>query len=333
MYANIDKYDPATAGTGEPAELDRWLLSELNQLILDVDGGLEHYDPTGAARRMETFVDDLSNWYVRRSRRRFWKSESDADKLAAYHTLYTALVTLSKLMAPFAPFLADELYRNLVVGVTPSAPESVHLTDFPVADKSKIDQRLSDAIHLAIKVSSLGRAARSQAGIKVRQPLDHAVISVGGTNEREGLEKLAAQVLEEINVKELRFAAYAEVAALKDKGFAVAGLEEAGEEIKSTHLVAVPTTIPPELQTEGLAREIVRRLQTMRRAAGFDIADHIVTWYQGDDYVRDVVKEFAGYIGKETLSNQLKEGAPEAGAFTEKYKLAGSDVTLSVKKV
>ncbi|MDD5038702.1 MAG: isoleucine--tRNA ligase, partial [Dehalococcoidales bacterium] len=172
-YANIDNFIPEAKGTPpELSELDRWIISELNQLIIDVDTALEGYDPTEAGRKIEGFVDELSNWYVRRSRRRFWKSENDADKLAAHTTLYQCLVTLSKLLAPFTPFVAEELYQNLVRSVLPEAAESVHLADFPKEDKSKIDKQLGDDNRLAMKVSSMGRAARAKAGIKVRQPLN-----------------------------------------------------------------------------------------------------------------------------------------------------------------
>ncbi|GAG65485.1 unnamed protein product, partial [marine sediment metagenome] len=141
-YANIDRFTPGSSGTSpEPSELDKWIISELNQLITDVDTALDGYNPTEAGRKIESFVNDLSNWYVRRSRRRFWKSENDADKQLAYTTLYECLVTLSKLLAPFTPFLAEELYQNLVGSVFSEAPDSVHLVDFPVADVAKIDEQ------------------------------------------------------------------------------------------------------------------------------------------------------------------------------------------------
>jgi isoleucyl-tRNA synthetase len=203
-YANIDKFNPAAAATGlEPPELDRWISSELNQLIDDVETALDSYNPTEAGRKIDGFVAVLSNWYVRRSRRRFWKSESDADKLSAYTTLYQCLVTLSKLLAPFTPFLAEELHQNLVCPFFPDAPDSVHLTDFPVADKGKIDKRLSADIRLAVKISSLGRAARSQAGIKVRQPLAVNYVTVSSRQEQTALERIRPQVLEELNIKEI----------------------------------------------------------------------------------------------------------------------------------
>jgi isoleucyl-tRNA synthetase len=322
-YANIDRFVPEKEAVSATSELDKWIISELNQLIADVDSGLEGYNPTEAGRKVEAFVDELSNWYVRRSRRRFWKSESDADKLAAYNTLYECLVTLSKLLAPFAPFVAEEIYRNLVGSVAKDAPESVHLAYFPVADKAKIDQRLSDDVRLVIKVSSLSHAARSEAGIKVRQPLERVMVKVEAKKEREALERLTPQLLEELNVKGLGFVE--ETAELEKAGYVVVS--------EGSHAVAISRDIPDELLAEGVAREIVRRLQTMRRSAGFDIADHIVTCYRGDDYIKKVMGQFADYIKQETLSKELAEGVPGTGAFSESHKLSGHELTLGVKRL
>ncbi|MFC1938735.1 isoleucine--tRNA ligase [Chloroflexota bacterium] len=325
-YANIDHFVPDRGNTPEaPAELDQWIISELNQLILDVDGALNTYNPTDAGRKIEGFVSELSNWYVRRSRRRFWKSESDADKLSAYSTLYECLVALARLTAPFVPFLAEEIYQNLVVTAFPQAPDSVHLADFPVADETKIDKQLSTDTQLAMKVSSLGRAARSKVGIKVRQPLPYAVVSVAGSSQKPGLERVKLQVMEEINIKELKF--------VTDAG----QMDEKKHVVNSEgdYSVAIPTEIPPELLREGLAREIVHRLQTMRRAAGFDIADHIMTCYQGDDHVRQIMEDenLAGYIKQETLSRELSCGVLEEGAFAESYRLGGHEILLSVRRL
>jgi isoleucyl-tRNA synthetase len=342
-YANIDHFIPGSGGTLEPSELDKWIISELNQLVVDVDGALEAYNPMEAGRKIESFVNDLSNWYVRRSRRRFWKSENDADKLAAYNTLYECLATLSKLLAPFTPFLAEELYHNLVGSVFPEAPESVHLADFPVADKTKIDKQLGDDIRLAMEVSSTGRAARSKAGIKVRQPLAHAVVSVSGSSDEKSLERLKSQILEELNVKDIILKGLTEVEELDGHGYAVSGIEQRRIErdfykkglstLFGVHLVAVPIEISPELQLEGLAREIVHRLQTMRRSAGFDIADRIVTYYQGGAYISQVMGDFADYIKRETLSHELVDGVPSEGAFTETYRLGDYDILLAVKRL
>jgi isoleucyl-tRNA synthetase len=270
---------------------------------------------------MEVFVDYLSNWYVRRSRRRFWKSENDADKLAAYRTLYDCLVTFSKLLAPFMPFVAEELYRNLVCSAYPAAPVSVHLSDFPEADESMINQRLSDDIRLAMKVSSLGRAVRSEAGVKVRQPLAKVVVVAKSAKDRESLGRVSAQVVEELNVKAMEV------------------VSEAPEEAPGWRIttegeltVAIPTEIPAGLLAEGMAREVVHRLQTMRRNAGFEIADYIVTYYQGDAYISSVMADFAAYVKQETLSRKLEESVPSEGVFTEKFKLGGHEITLGVKK-
>ncbi len=327
-YANIDKYVPDLSKTvTELPEIDRWLLSELNQLVKDVDNEMENYNPTSAGRRIEEFVDDLSNWYVRRSRRRFWKSENDTDKLSAYNMLYHCLVTVAKLLAPFTPFVAEEMYCNLVCSVAKDAPESIHLVDFPVADESKIDRDLSLDVQLAMRVSSLGRAARSKAGIKVRQPLAKVVVRVPSarltiTTYAPTVE-IRAQVLEELNVKAIEFVETLD--ELNKPGFVTSTEGEVG--------VAVPTEIPPELAAEGLAREIVHRLQTMRRTAGFEIADYITTFYQGDEYVRQVMTDFADYLKQETLSRQLIEGVSAEGAYAETHKLSGHTMVLGVKKL
>ncbi|MDI6814664.1 MAG: isoleucine--tRNA ligase [Dehalococcoidales bacterium] len=326
-YANIDHFTPDSEGASlEPSELDRWIISELNQLIVDVDMALDAYNPTEAGRKIEGFVDELSNWYVRRSRRRFWKSENDADKLSAYTTLYECLVTLSKLLAPFTPFLAEELYQNLVGSTFPQAPDSVHLTDFPVADMNKIDNQLAADTRLVMKIASLGRAARSQAGIKVRQPLAKVMVKVGSSQDRAGVERLMPQVLDELNVKEVAFVD--SVAEFDKPDYAVSS-EGSPEAIA----VAVPTHISPELASEGMAREIVHRLQIMRRSAEFHIADYITTYYQGEEYIRQVIADFSDYIKQETLSRQLIEGVPGEGVFTESHRLGGYDVLLGVRRL
>ncbi|MBI2849642.1 MAG: isoleucine--tRNA ligase [Chloroflexi bacterium] len=326
-YANIDNFVPGSApAPSVRPELDRWILSELNQLIDDVTNGNDNYDPTGAGRKLETFVDNLSNWYVRRSRRRFWKSENDTDKLSAYNTLYECLVTLAKLMAPFTPFLAEELYQNLVRSVSADAPESVHLTDFPVAARDKIDQELTEANRTAMKVSSLGRAARSKAGIKVRQPLQ---VCYFDTSFRRALESEAIRqaVLDELNVKEIRFETPERLAELAEKTGCVV-------DDKIAPSTAIDATLTAELEAEGMAREIVHRIQGMRRSADFEIADHIITYYEGDDYVRQVMKNtaLAEYISLETLSHELTEGLPADVDYKEAFKLGGHEVTLGVKR-
>jgi len=322
-YANIDKFTPDMAGVLSHSELDHWILSELNQLVADVDNGLQNYDPSGAGRKIEDFVGDLSNWYVRRSRRRFWKSENDADKFAAYMTLYQCLVTLAKLLAPFLPFVAEEMYQNLVGSVSPDQPESVHLADFPVADTEKIDKHLAADVRLIMRVSSLGRAARSEAGLKVRQPLSRLLVKVAAERQKKALRHLAPQVLEEVNVKSLDLVD--ELPLTGHKGWPVAS--------EGDVMVMLDADVTPELAAEGMARELVRRLQMMRRSAGFEIADHITTFYQGDEYLNKVIADFAGYIKQETLSEQLLDNAPAEGAYEESFKLEGHELRLGVKRL
>ncbi len=328
-YANIDRFDPTAAPQGERSELDRWLLSELNVLVGKVTDNLDGYEPTNAGRAIQAFVEDLSNWYVRRSRRRFWKpvlttaegSESDADKLAAYQTLYECLVTLTKLLAPFTPFVAEEMYQNLVRSADGDSPESVHLADWPRADSSLVDQPLMDETRLIMRVVSLGRAARSRAGIKVRQPLSRVVVKPRYPVEGEGLRRLEAQLLEELNVSALSVAA----GEPELEGLVVAS-DDAG------YTVGLDTVITPELADEGLARELVHRIQGLRKAAGFEISDHIVTYYQGSERLRQVLARHGDYVRRETLSREIAEGSPPSEAYGEEQTVDGQTVALAVRR-
>ena len=345
-YAEIDKFDPSQkpADWKPENEIDRWVLSELNTLVSQVDGYMDGYEPTSAGRRIQEFVDQLSNWYVRRSRRRFWRKEGDADKLSGYITLHTCLVTVAKLMAPLAPFVAEEMYQNLVCSVDPSAPDSVHLSEYPVADESLVDQPLMEATQLAMKVASMGRAARSKAGLKVRQPLANLLVKIRVPAERGYLDQVRPQVLEELNIKDIQV--IEDDAPLVQKV-----LEEAGDEtetilsvenysvsLEGGYMVAVNGDLSDELREEGLAREVVHRIQGMRRSANFDVTDRIVTYYQGPSKFAEVMQgPFSNYIRDETLSNQLVDGTPDsdsnAGAATESTKIEGMEITLAVHQV
>ncbi|ADJ26052.1 isoleucyl-tRNA synthetase [Dehalogenimonas lykanthroporepellens BL-DC-9] len=321
LYANIDKYDPSGPEPPVVSELDRWILSELNQLIAEVTENMENYDPVSGARAMESFVDYLSNWYVRRSRRRFWKSESDADKLSAYYALYQCLVKTAQLLAPFLPFLADTIYLNLVKSVKPDAPDSVHLTDYPVADQEAIDLNLSTAMRQAMKISSIGRAARAQAGIKVRQPLSRALVKGVSAGKPAGLSALVEAIAEELNVKEIVFTGEndmpAEAAMVADAGLTV----------------GIDTTMTPDLVDEGLVREITHRIQGLRRNADLEIADHIKVYFEASAEIADVIREWDTYIRKETLAVVIVEGVPEdIGLVADAYKLDGKSVKLGVSK-
>ncbi|MDD5312996.1 MAG: isoleucine--tRNA ligase [Dehalococcoidia bacterium] len=321
IYANIDNFVPGKANVKPSSDLDKWLISSLNQLVADVDELLDNYDPTAAGRKIESFVNDLSNWYVRRSRRRFWKSQNDDDKLSAYNTLYQALVTLSKLLAPFIPFIADEMYQNLVRPVDKNAAESVHLASFPVADTSLIDKDIITETDLAMKVCSMGRSARAKSGMKVRQPLPRVVVKTRSKGESKALDRLCSQILDELNVKAIEFA---------DSELPEGGKLSVVSE--GDYQVGIVTELTEELVMEGMAREIVRRLQTMRRSAGLEIADHIVTYYHGDNKFADVFRKFADYIKQETLTSEIIEGAPQAALFTEKFKISGRELALSINK-
>ena len=333
LYAKVDRFVPeplmAENAHGKAfREMDYWIISELNRLVREVNKSMDSYNLTSATRRIEEFVDNLSNWYVRRNRRRFWKSESDADKLAAYTALYQCLVTLSQLLAPFVPFVAEELYQNLCRSVNSQAGESVHLTDFPVADEAKIDDRLNSAVELAMRVSSLGRAARAKAGIKVRQPLAKAVVKVGTEEEKEALEKLAAEVTEEINVKQLIV-----LSEEKERGEFPSNMPDYSIADDTRYWVAIGTELRPELIAEGVSRELVRHLQNMRRNARFDITDHIITYYQTEEpLISQVMRTFANYIKQETLSDELIDTLSPDQTYGEKHRIANGEVSLAIKK-
>ena len=382
-YANIDDYDPkAVHGDLPYSELDRWVRSELNTLIEEVSTALEAYNPTDAGRRIQEFVEDLSNWYVRRSRRRFWKTENDADKLAAYDTLYTCLVTLSKLLAPFTPFVAEELYQNLVRSVDAGAPESVHLANYPDADIDAIDADLNRDTRLVMRLVSLGRAARSKAGVKVRQPLGSALFRVRTDAEASALQRLSDQVAEELNVKEVEATQSLDTYALSKVTFntktygqnfgrdlpqllpEIAKLEpeavqQAGDTLRvgqwdvpraalnveytarpgyavasdAGYVAVCATEVTAELAAEGLARELVHRIQNMRRDAGFDIADHIETFYEAGAEVAQVMTAYEEYVRQETLSDRVATGAAPSDAYTESQEVEGHSVRLSLRRV
>ena len=279
------------------------------------------------------------------ARRRFWKSENDTDKVSAYATLYRCLVTVSKLMAPLAPFMAEEIYQKLVCDVDSAAPDSVHLDRYPVVDSSLIDHDLMAATRLAMQVSSMGRAARSRAGVKVRQPL--AEVKVWGNTAH--LQQIRSQILEELNIKQLTVLENFEDeaqgyydgvrSALQSQGnseFTGHGLQQVDDfwvSVEPGCLVALDTRVSPELADEGLAREIAHRIQGLRRSAQFDLTDRIVTYYQGPDDVARVMQSHADYISQETLSDQLVMGVLDDAEGSETQKVEGMDVTLAVKRL
>ena len=272
--------------------LDRWLMSKLSGLVATVTSGLDAYEPVEPARRIQRFVDDLSNWYIRRSRRRFWKSQSDRDKMAAYQTLYEALRTVSGLMAPFAPFAADAMYRNLSDG------KSVHLSDFPVPPAAEDTQVEADMARARQAVES-GLAARDAARLKVRQPLAGIVLPGDPLPE-----DIAAIVRDELNVKSITFGA---------------------PEVK------LDTVIGEELKLEGLAREVVRVIQDRRKKLGLNVEDRIDTRYDADGMLARAIERHGDYIKSETLSVTLRQGRDD-GFAGEQLMLEGEQIWIALKR-
>ncbi len=383
-YANLDKWTPKEV-TDQYSLLDSWILSKLHTLVQDVTDHLEKYDAYGATTRIEQFVDELSKWYVRRSRRRFWKSEADVDKKAGYITLYACLTTLVKLLAPFLPFLAEEMYQNLVRAVKRDAPESVHHNEWPVVDASLVDKELISAMDLAVKICGLGRSARDKAGIKLRQPLHMAKI-VAEETMIEGLQRLTDLVKDELNVKEIVLTTEKEevvdyeirlLPQVLGKKYGrlfsklratVTGMDadillqrlqkNQGVEVRvddqvinllpeevEVHtrpkegytlaeeeeiLVGVDTVVTEELKKEGLARDIVRRVQNQRKEAGFDIADQIKTYYETGQKLTEVFTTHGDYIASETLSTSIQKAEPPAEAHVADYKIDGESLKIGL---
>jgi isoleucyl-tRNA synthetase len=294
QYARLDGFDAAQPAVpvAERHVLDRWLLSKLSGLTTAVTTGLDAYDANEPARRIQRFVDDLSNWYIRRSRRRFWKSQSDRDKLAAYQTLYEALRTVCQLMAPFAPFTSDAMYRNL------SEDQSVHLSDFPEPTPYH-DAQVEADMTRARQAVEAGLAARDAARLKVRQPL--ASIALPG----DPLPDDVAQIVrEELNVKALVFGA---------------------PEVK------LDTEITEELRLEGLAREVVRAIQDRRKKAGLNVEDRIDTRYETDGMLSRAIERHGDYIKAETLSVTLQPGRAD-DFDGEQMMLEGEQIWIGLKR-
>lgn len=367
-YANLDGWIPDLKRKPKYSKLDQWLLAELHTLVRDVTNALENYDVLGATRPIEGFVNNLSNWYLRRSRRRFWKSESDDDKYAAYATLYEALVTVSKLLAPSMPFISEEIYSNLVKNVDPQSSKSIHTSDWPKYNESHINQSLIDDMNLVMKLVSLGHAARNQSSIKVRQPLQEAAFTTSNISEGDVIQEYSELLKDELNVKNVRSlstvseaAAYEIMPLPKQLGqkykneFPVirkailnldadkfakdfldgnsVTLSVAGKDFEITPdeveirmqakegfvvategalMAALITDLTPELRSEGLAREFVRRVQEARKQAEFDISDRIRLYYTSTKNLAEAIEEYKDYIMLETLAVEVvSEKNPE----------------------
>lgn len=306
-YAAIDKWEP-TYSTKTSNKIDKWILSELQILIKEVGGMLEGYDIYGATKKIESFIDDLSNWYIRRSRKRFWKNENDEDKEQAYQTLHAVLVRLSQIMAPFTPFLAEEMYRNL------TDKDSVHLTQWPEYEKSIIEEDLGRKMAVAKEIITAGLKQRADAKIKVRQPLGLLYIHQKFRNDFKDDTYLLSLIAEELNARGRVF-------------------RDLGDKIVQLDII-----ITPELQLEGEAREIIRAIQEGRKKAGFNVEDRIVLGYFGKETVFDGdtkndVPGFRDMIAREVLATEVISGEVIDAEYMEEAKIEGEAFHFWLKRV
>ena len=386
LYAEIDQYDPTKYNLKncKLSLMDRWLISELNSLIKFVDKSLNEYNIIDSARKIQRFTDNLSNWYIRRTRERFWGSDMSDDKIAAYTTLYHTLYTLIKLIAPYVPFISETIYQNIVRKVDKSAPISVHLCDYPASDQKLIDKELDDGMQTVIDAAVLGRALRNSVNIKNRQPLQKMFIALA---KNDVLEKELLDVLkDELNIKEVEvikttagFVEYSLKPQLKTlgpkygKNLAIVRevLQSSTQEIINTVkdgkiyktaykdveielaesdllisvnskegynaesgdgiTVIIDTKLTPELILEGYEREIVSKIQTMRKEAGFSVTDHITLGYQTDSKdLNQVFKKSTDNIKKEVLADGLVN---TLAGYTKDWDINGEKVVLSVQKI
>jgi isoleucyl-tRNA synthetase len=366
-YANLDKPDLSSTEVHPVNVLDRWILARLQAVVAEVTSALENIEPAAVTRSVEAFVEDLSTWYIRRSRRRFWKSESDEDKQNAYRTVHKVMLTLTRLIAPVIPFTAEAMYQNLRRPLADS-PESVHLCPWPVVDEGLRDDALLREVNGVLQAVSLGHSARRESDVRVRQPLARVLVQAPAPEARPWLHAWRDTILEELNVKELELlddagdlVSYSLKANLpklgkklgKQMGAVRAVLESASPEearrigeasrrgesfsirvgdeemelaadevlvqtqqqsgysfaIENGWSVAIDTTLTPELQDEGVARDFVRAIQSARKDAGFEVSDHIAILLvdtPGTSRMPDVLEQFGDYIQQETLADELR---------------------------
>ncbi len=385
LYANIDQFDATkyTLDYNQLTVMDKWLLSKLNSMVKSVDENLENYRIPETARALQAFVDDMSNWYVRRSRERFWAKGMESDKINAYMTLYTALVTTAKAAAPLIPFMTEAIYQNLVRNIDKTAPESVHLCDFPPVDETCIDVQLEADMDEVLKIVVLGRAARNTANLKNRQPIGKMYVKAD-----HELSSFYVEIIEdELNVKSVEFVedvrsftTYSFKPQLKTVGpkygkqlgnirkalteidgnkamdtlkaegcltftfgeekvilsqedllIDMAQTEGYVSESDNQVTVALDTNLTPELLEEGFVRELVSKIQTMRKEAGFEVMDRIYVYQSGNDRLAEILNGHRAEIGGEVLADEILIGLE--GGYKKEWNINGEKTTLGVEKI
>ena len=385
LYADIDNFDPTKyeLNYDQLPVMDKWLLSRLNTTVQAVDNDLANYKIPEAARALQEFVDEMSNWYVRRSRERFWAKGMEQDKINAYMTLYHALVTIAKTAAPMIPFMTEDIYQNLVRSVDKDAPESIHLCDFPTVNEAWIDKDLEADMKELLEIVVLGRACRNTANIKNRQPIGTMYVKA----EKKMSEFYTDIIADELNVKEVKFAddvesfiSYSFKPQLRTVGpkygKLLGGIRQALTDINGTAAmnelrtngvlkldingnnvelteedllietaqtegyvsesdgetsVVLDTNLTPELIEEGFVREIISKIQTMRKEAGFEVMDKIVVYAHGNDKIQDVMKAHEDEIKSEVLADEMVLG--ETDGYVKEWNINKEAVTMGVKKL
>ena len=385
LYADLDKFNPKEYKLEyeKLSVMDKWILSKMHSLIATVDKNLSNYRITESARAIQEFVDDLSNWYVRRSRERFWQKDMTQDKINAYMTLYTVLVQLITVSAPFVPFVTEEIYGNLVRNIDSEAPKSVHLCDFPVADEKFIDKELEKKMDLVLKLVVLGRACRNSANIKNRQPVARIYVK----SDFVLPEMFVELIKDELNVKEVvftddarQFTKYKFKPQLRTLGakygkliphitkvlteiddtmvmdkfskgemvtFEIEGttveLAESDVLIETSQkegfvseterdtVVVLDTNLTPELIEEGFVREIISKIQTMRKEAGFEVQDHIKIYFANNAKIAEIIERNKTVIGEETLADEIAEGS--GSGYSKEWNINGEKVNFAVEKI
>ena len=385
LYAEIDKFNPTeyTLEYDKLSVMDKWLLSKLNTVVGEVDSNLENYRIPEAARALQDFVDDMSNWYVRRSRERFWAKGMEQDKINAYMTLYTSLVTISKAAAPMIPFMTEEIYQNLVRSVDKTAQESIHLCDFPEVNTAFIDKELETEMEKVLSIVVMGRACRNASNIKNRQPVGQMYVKAA-----YDMTDFYKEIIEdELNVKNVKFTedvreftSYSFKPQLKTVGpkygkhlgaikSYLAGLDgnsamdelnekgalsltDGGEEITLTKedllieaaqvegyvsetgnnlTVVLDTNLSDELIEEGFVREVISKIQTMRKEAGFEVMDKILVYVSGNNRISDVLRNNRAEFTREVLANEIIFDTIDG--YSKDWNVNGEDVTLAVQRV